>query len=86
VIATTQKTWTPPELANERWRCRTTLVLQLIRDGKLKAFSLGQKRRPRWRILHEDVLAYEQAHGPGATAAPVRKAKRRDDGEVIRFF
>ena len=44
MIATTQKTWTPPELANERWRCRTTLVLQLIRDGKLKAFSLIRHR------------------------------------------
>ena len=74
--------WTPPRLA-KRWGCRITLVLRLIQEGRLRAFNLGMRTRPRWRIPTEAVEEFERSRG---AVAPVQRKRKRDDTAVISFF
>ncbi len=83
------ESFTPPELA-AKYRCNVRKILTLIADGKLRAINLAQDElgeRPRWRILPEDLLAFENRRASPAPAAPalVRRKPRSDHG-VSHFF
>jgi len=84
---------TPQEVA-ELWQCTTEHVLDLIRSGRLRAFSLSKpgSKRPRWRISADAIAEYESRHQAGAPPAtsesskkPKPKPKRRQD-KVIEFY
>ncbi|REJ82669.1 MAG: DNA-binding protein [Planctomycetota bacterium] len=79
------KCLTPPELAAE-WRCKSERVLELIRSGELRAFTLSRpgSRRPRWRIPRDAVAEYEATHGPSPPRRPRQRRKRTED--VVEFY
>lgn len=74
---------TPQELA-EIWRCSAEHVLDLIRNKRLKAFSLSKpgSKRPRWRISDGAVAEYESQHQAQAPVTPSRQRQRRKESEI----
>lgn len=79
--------FTPPQVA-KRWHCTPERVLQLIRAGRLRAFTLSpaSSRRPRWRITEDAVAEFERGDNR-ATPAPAKPApRRRRPADYIEFF
>ena len=75
----------PREIAT-RLGVKVDSVLTWIRRGELRALDVSQARgkRPRWRILPGDLVAFELSR----MAQPPKPAMRRrkTDPSVIRFF
>jgi hypothetical protein len=69
------------------WRCTAEHVLDVIRDGRLRAFSLSKpgSKRPRWLITDEAIAEYESQHQARPAVKPVRRQRKRTDG-VIEFY
>ena len=78
--------YTPPEVAR-RWRVSPDKVVALVRNGELKGFDVAMKRggRPRFRILLEEVLAFEKRRAVVPTVIQPRARRSRQQG-VIEFF
>jgi len=79
---TPDRCMTPPALA-QRWGCKPSTILTMLRRGELRGFTLGRgRRRPRWRISPEAVAAYEAGRPP----APAKTRRRKKDSDLIEFF
>jgi hypothetical protein len=65
----------------KRWACSITSVRRLIREGKLPAFAMNGKAslKPRYWVLHDDVLRYE-AENTATTTADRRPRKPKAHG------
>lgn len=76
---------TPRELA-ELWQCSVEHVLDLIRSGRLRGFSLSKpgSKRPRWRVSTDAITEYESQHCAQVAVKPSRR-QRRTKG-VIEFY
>lgn len=78
--AAAKRTWTVPRLAEEL-AVKEQVILQWIRSGELKACNLAANakgRRPRWRILPndlEDFLRRRSTAPAAATPAPRRRPR-----------
>ena len=68
--------YTPPEVAKEWWKCSPDRVVDLIKSGKLRAFTLSPPgcKRPHWKIPEEAILEFELANQP---KPPTPKPRRR---------
>jgi len=76
---------TPPELAS-RWRVSADKVLGFIRRGELRAINLATLLggRPRYRIIAEDAIAFEERRAVKQT--PPTQRRRRRSSQVTEFF
>ena len=81
------KTYRTPQEQAELWHCSTEHVLDLIRDGRLKAFSLSKpgSKRPRWRFSTDAITEYESQHQAQVATKPARRTRRRAE-DVIEFY
>lgn len=72
------------EVAN-RLSVTTDQVIALIRSGRLVAVNVGIGRKPRWRILEDDLHTFLAAASvrPPVRVTRSRKVKQPD---VIEFF
>ena len=62
-------------------------VLAWIKTGELRAINVGRKpgaKKPRWRITHEALEAFELTRT--ATPLPAKARRRRQPAEVIEFY
>jgi hypothetical protein len=83
-LANGEHCWTPPALA-KRWRCRPETVVAMIQRGQLRAFNLGRRTRPRYRIAPEAVAEFEQGRAM-QPATITRRRQRGGDNGIIKFF
>ena len=62
-------------------------IIAYIKNGVLRAINLAAEgsSKPRWRILHHDRLAFENARAAIPPPKPVRQRKKKAEG-VIEFF
>lgn len=69
---------TPPEVAR-RWKVSPDKVLAFIRAGELQAFNISSKPsgRPRYRILMDEVIAFEQRRTVRQRPRPRQQRRRR---------
>ena len=77
--------YTPVTLA-KRWKCAAESILNLIRAGKLAAFTLSiNRRRPRWRIAGHVVADFERGK---PLTLPVKTSRRqaKDPDNFVKFF
>lgn len=77
----------PPELAN-RYGVGVRKILSWIQAGQLHAVNVALNpsgERPQWRILQDDMLAFEQRRSSPAPATPAPR-RRRSDTNDIQFF
>jgi excisionase family DNA binding protein len=76
---------TPPEVAR-RYGVSAEKVVAWIRTGELRAINLALRRsgRPRWRIDHADLLAFESRRA--AVPSPPTSRRRRKSPDVIEYF
>jgi hypothetical protein len=79
------RAWTVTELA-ERFVCKPHAILALIRAGELRAVNIAAPgaNRPHWRILPNDLAAFEarRAAVPAQQPAP-RKKQKQDQVPVL---
>jgi excisionase family DNA binding protein len=71
----------------ERYGVSQHTVLGWIRSGELRAVNVGRKlgaKKPRWRITHEALEAFEALRTPTPPAPRTRWKKRPVD--VIEFY
>ena len=74
------RAFTVAQLA-ERYAVKLHVVLRWIRNGELRAIDVREKlkesKKPRWKILPEDLAAFEdrRAAKPVASPQPRRKPK-----------
>ena len=71
----------------ERYGVGEHTVLAWINSGELQAFSVSRRsgsKKPRWRITHEALEAFEQARTP--TPPPPKVRRRKRPAEVIEFY
>ena len=75
---------TPPQVA-ELYGVDAHKVVRWIRAGELHAVNVGDgTNRPRYRISHADLAAFEAGRAVQPPAPRVRR--RRADPNVIQFF
>jgi excisionase family DNA binding protein len=63
-------------------------VLGWIRSGELRAVNVGRRPgggKPRWRISHEALDAFEQLRTPAPAPARTRRQRRPADA-VVEFY
>ena len=60
-------------------------AVQLIRCGDLKASNVSTKRRPLYRILKSDAMAWFESLSNKKTKASKKKSKVPRDSEVIEY-
>jgi hypothetical protein len=84
-LRATESAMTPPQVA-KRWRVSSDKVLAFVKKGELKAFNvaLSEHGRPRFRVLIDDVLDFEQRRTVKQKSKTRRQRNRRSD--VIHFF
>jgi hypothetical protein len=72
--STSQRAFTVAQLA-ERWLVKQHVVLACIKAGDLKALDISApgSKRPHWRIMPEELAAFERRR----TATPIQPAPRR---------
>ena len=81
-----RSSYTPPEVAR-RLRVKPSKVLGWIRRGELRAINVAERQggRPRWRVLAEDLAAFEAARGAQPQVRVPRR--RRGDADVrVKYF
>ena len=68
---------TPRDVA-DLWQCSTEHVLDLIRSGRLRGFSLSTpgSKRPRWRVSTDAIAEYESQHSAQVAVKPSRRQRR----------
>jgi excisionase family DNA binding protein len=77
------KALTPPQVAS-LIGVNADKVLTWIRRGELRALNVSEGIRPRWRIEHDDLMAFK-ATLANTPAQPAR-GLHRNDPNVIRYF
>ncbi len=77
---------TPPEIAR-RYGISVDKVLAWIRTGELRALNLAESRsgRPRWRIDHVDLMAFESQRAAIPDKPQPRRRRSEPEG-IIKFF
>ena len=72
--------------AARRYGVSADKVVGWIRSGELRAINLATRRngRPRWRIGHADLLAFEDRRA--AIPAAPQPRRRRTPKDVIQYF
>lgn len=71
--------FTPPQLA-QRYGVKPSKILGWIKSGELQAINIATKvaRRPRYRISHEAVAAFEEARSANRKPKPRRRRRDRE--------
>lgn len=79
----TDRAITPPAYA-ARLGIHVARVLAWIRAGELAAIDVGDRTRPRWRILPDAIAQFERrrAAKPPAPPAP----RRKKDPAITEYF
>ncbi len=71
----------------ERYDVSEHTVLGWINSGELRAINVGRRagaKKPRWRITHEALAAFEALRTPAPT--PPRKQRRRKPTDIIQRY
>lgn len=80
----------PPELA-KIWKCTSIRILEMIRRGELKAFTLSAPgtKKPHWRIRKDAVEEFEKRRDAATPEAlPATRSPHRyvPSKGLIKFF
>jgi hypothetical protein len=84
-VSSPERFQSPPDIAR-RYGVSAEKVMVWIRSGELRAINVATRRggRPRWRIDHADLLAFESRRA--AVPAIPQPRRRRKPVDVIEYF
>jgi len=74
---------TPPQLAAE-WRCSPDSIVDLIKSGRLRAFTTSAPSclRPRWKIPEDAVAEFEAKNRPAKAVKSTRRRRTEPAGFI----
>ena len=77
----------PPEYAKEHG-VDPSKVLAWIRSGELRAINLATSTtgRPRYRILLEAIVEFEERRSARQPVKPVRRKRKKQESGFVEYF
>lgn len=79
------KVKTPPEAAR-LLRVKPEKVRAWIAKGELRAVNVGDRTRPRWRIMAADLASFLARRSATPPPKPAPRRRRKQSAGIIEFY